>query len=503
MKVFVIDASVPIHDKEAFERFGINIIVLPPPVLEDLVRHTRQTKGETAISAQNAIRLIDELSEKGNINEGVLIPTTGGMLVVDRDDSTSFREFRYDSSTTNNTIISVAKKWQAAQIRSQRDGHGTKSRKYQDASERLCHRFLPKDVLVVTKNIDLRVKARACSLTARDYFGDQPEEKTDQAYSGIIEIPVSEGVFQELSSFLHRKPTMLKDELSMLIELPPLIPNEGCVFSTETGKATLAIYKENGGKDSYFRYVEKPCSPEAGKRRGVRPKNIYQAFAYALLTDPGIDIVTINGIAGSGKTLMALLAGLEQLDKGPHDGTMQVLAAEKEIFEQILVYRPNIELGKELGFLPGTIEEKTATWARPILDNLELLERGTLGHSGEGKSEKGPTIFDVKGLVKTGKIAVETINFIQGRTLHGRIVIVDETQNFGPEEVKALVTRAGAGTMFVLTGDPGQIANPYLDKNSNGLTHAINRFKGQETFGHITLIGSLRSQLAEMAALLL
>jgi len=343
------------------------------------------------------------------------------------------------------------------------------------------------------------VRARACGLTARDYFGDRSREIDNLPYSGIAEIMVDDAVFQELSFVLHQKRTIPAAEVGKLHKLPQLEPNQCCVFGTGGGKVTLAIYKKNGGENPFFRYVEKPVTNETGRRKGVHPKNIYQAFFHALMSDPTIKIVTADGIAGSGKTLIALLAGLEQLEQGAREG-LQQLSADKEIFDEIIAYRPNFELGKELGYLPGTIEEKFDRWARPILDNLNLLERGVLDPSGAAKS---PILYDIKTLLKDGKVTVEPINFIQGRTLHRKMVLVDETQNFSPSDVKALVTRAGEGTLFVLTGDPGQIANPYLDRLSNGLTHVINRFRGQEIFGHITLVGSLRSYLAERGAELL
>jgi PhoH-like ATPase len=506
-KVFVLDTSVLIHDDNAIQRFGDNILVIPFPVLEELDKHKQRGDNGTAFAARQVIRLLDKLSADRQIDRGVEIPETGGILIVDGNKGEAPKKgVHLDTSINDNFILSVAMKWQTAHDRAVKEGRGSPTHKWADPSDEICHRLQPRGVFVIAKDFNLRVKARALNLVAKDYFGDHATEKRDRLYSGIAEIIVESSSLQELSSLLNQRTCTLScNEIAEFVDLPELFPNQCCIFSDGKGKTALAVYKEHESGNSFFRHVKKPVA--SAPVAGIRPLNVHQAFAYDLLVDPTIQIVTLTGIAGSGKTLMALLAGLNQLQTGDYEG-MRELRRATEIYKQILVYRSNIEIGEPLGFQPGNIEEKFSKWARPIHDVLELLQDGEEKPPNDGKKGKEEAHYDIKklvGEVKAGepKILIEPINFIRGRSFHKKFVVVDETQNFKPGDIKKVITRVGKGTKIVLTGDVEQIDNLYLDERSNGLTHVIERMKGQELFGHITLEGSLRSRLAEIAATLL
>jgi PhoH-like ATPase len=221
----------------------------------------------------------------------------------------------------------------------------------------------------------------------------------------------------------------------------------------------------------------------------VGPRNREQTFALDLLLDPAIQLLTLVGKAGTGKTLLALAAGLHQV-------------ADERLYERLLVTRPVISLGKEIGFLPGSLEEKMGPWMQPIIDNLDFLLGGTPEEESRQGSRRATRSnwTDLKGM---GLLEVEAISYIRGRSIPRQFMVVDEAQNLTPHEVKTIVTRVGEGTKIVFTGDPYQIDNPYVDAESNGLTWLVERFKGQTLAGHVTLVRGERSELAELAANLL
>jgi PhoH-like ATPase len=221
----------------------------------------------------------------------------------------------------------------------------------------------------------------------------------------------------------------------------------------------------------------------------IQPRNREQTFALDLLLDPGIQLITLIGKAGTGKTLLALAAGLH-------------MVADERAYDRLLVTRPVIPLGKDIGYLPGDIEEKMGPWMQPIIDNLDYLLGSSESHTGSRSSQRAPrnSWSDLKGM---GLLEVEAISYIRGRSIPRQYMVVDEAQNLTPHEVKTIVTRVGEGTKIVLTGDPYQIDNPYVDAESNGLTWLVERFKGQQLAGHVTLMRGERSPLAELAANLL
>jgi PhoH-like ATPase len=305
-------------------------------------------------------------------------------------------------------------------------------------------------------------------------------EKPEELYSGIARVEVSDGEFRTLGGLLYNggasTPRLPREEVSNVIKLPELLPNQCCVFASEgDDKELLALYKHNVDNKPYFRGVSK-----AKPNSHVQPRNTEQVLAYALLTDPEVTLVVLSGIAGGGKSLMALLAGQEQAGK----------THTNAIYQQTCVCRSNWEMGKSLGYLKGDLKDKWEPWARPVLDLLELLK---------------VKIDDLEGMINgtNPDIQILPINFIQGRSLNKRFMILDEAQNFTRDEVRAFITRAGAGTKVVLTGDIGQIVNPYLDPFSCGLSHVIQRMQGKDYFGCLNLKISERSTLAQQAADLL
>ena len=345
-------------------------------------------------------------------------------------------------------------------------------------------------VVLVTKDTNLRIKADAVGLTAQDYTTD----KVDIAdlYAGVSELTASatamETLKQEGGLALDALPSASGSELQA---------NEGVTLVDEAqpNHTLLARFEAQGQR---LVPLQRSTRARLGK---VAARNREQTFALDLLLDPSVQLLTLVGKAGTGKTLLALAAGLHQV-------------ADEQLYERLLVTRPVISLGKEIGFLPGSLEEKMGPWMQPIIDNLDFLlgnspeeegrsgSKGASGPANRAGTNRAPRSnwTDLKGM---GLLEVEAISYIRGRSIPRQYMVVDEAQNLTPHEVKTIVTRVGEGTKIVFTGDPYQIDNPYVDAESNGLTWLVERFKGQPLAGHITLIRGERSELAELAANLL
>jgi PhoH-like ATPase len=479
-KIFVIDTSLLLHDPSSLLSFGDNIIVIPFPVLEELDEHKRRGENGTATYARQAIRILDDLREKGSLDRGVRTPD-GGVVIVDSHPTSDLKGI-LSTDTTDNFIIGVAHKWANHQTTIK------KSKLWRNSMAELELSYSLGEVSVITKDINLRVKAGACGLKAQDYRKDKAAESADKLYTGIAHLPIPEGSSDELFRALHsaEQGIIQRGDLEAIMPLPPLFPNQACIFEENTGKGRtgFAIYKEQ--TQPYLVYVPKPKGNDNGYG-GIEPRNFHQSFALALLTDTSVRIVTLSGIAGGGKTLMALLAGLKQLDK---------------VYDQILIYRSNTEIGEPLGFLKGSLKQKFGPWARPIHDVLELLDNGGEREAFETKSKR-PPLYGIEKLLNEGRIEIEPINYLRGRSFHNKFVVIDETQNFRPGDVKKVISRIGKGTKIVLTGDAEQIDSPYLDVLSNGLSHVTERLKGQPMFGHITLEKSERDEIVDIAARLL
>jgi PhoH-like ATPase len=319
-------------------------------------------------------------------------------------------------------------------------------------------------VILVSKDTNLRIKADALGLTAEDYESDKVE--IEDLYSGMTELGV-DGVTVDT---FHGQ--------GWLEPVGNLLPNE---FINLFDSANPAHY----GTGRYDASKEKIMPLHKWGKDGIwsiTPRNREQSYAFDVLMDDSVKLVTLVGKAGTGKTLLAIAAGLHKV-------------AEENVYNRLLVSRPVFPMGKDIGFLPGDIEEKLAPWMQPIFDNVELL---LSGHEAEKRHSKG-----YKELVAMGIMEIEPLTYIRGRSIPNQFMIVDEAQNLTPHEIKTIITRAGEGTKIVLTGDPYQIDNPYVDASSNGLTYLVERLKNLKITGHVTMSKGERSELAELAANLL
>ena len=429
-KVFVLDTNVFIHRPDALLSFRDNEIVIPLWVLEELDK-LKSGGEERARNARQAIRLIDTLGKKGSLNEGVFIPEINSTLRIAMSYDTTV-PLDLDMSRMDNKIILSA-------LKLKDEG---------------------RNVFFVSKDINARVKALALGLTAVDY--EKQKVNIESLYTGFAEIEAGLEVRQKLET---------DGQVPFERELAP---NQFVQINTPKEKGfVLARYN---AQEKALWTVENLPQPISG----IRPLNLKQQLAFNLLLDPKIQLVTLVGKAGTGKTLLAIAAGLSQ-------------TLESRLYSRVLVSRPVIPMGKDIGYLPGNKDEKMSNWMQPLFDNLDFLI--AQAHSQSIKSSDQ--------LVKSKIIEIEALSFIRGRSLPNQFIIVDEAQNLSPHEIKTIVSRAGKDTKVVLTGDPYQIDNPYLDSASNGLTYLVEAFKGQTLFGHIFLDKSERSELAELAAELL
>ena len=462
-KTFVLDTNVLLHDPLALTRFQDNQVVIPIEVVEEIDRFKRDPS-EKGRNARQVSRLLDALREKGNLADGVEIDADSGgtlQVVFCRSETLSQLPPELRSGNGDNNILAVA-------------------------LEQRLHEVMGRQtpVVLVTKDTNLRIKADAVGLIAQDYTTD----KVDIAdlYPGVCDVWLAADQMDRV-----------KAEGGLpLASLPEgaggpagLQANEG-VTLVDQAQPNHTLLSRVNGRGTALEPLQRLTKLRLGR---IQPRNREQTFALDLLLDPAVPLVTLVGKAGTGKTLLALAAGLHQV-------------ADERLYDRLLVTRPVISLGKEMGFLPGDLEEKMAPWMQPIVDNLDFL-LGSDDHSGPshgagrgGQRQPRSNWADLKGM---GLLEVEAISYIRGRSIPRQFMVVDEAQNLTPHEVKTIVTRVGEGTKIVLTGDPYQIDNPYVDAESNGLTWLVERFKGQALAGHVTLSRGERSELAELAANLL
>ena len=461
-KTFVLDTNVLLHDPQALTRFEDNAVVIPIEVVEEIDRFKRDPS-EKGRNARQISRLLDGLREKGNLADGVSIDANGGTLqvVFCRSETLAQLPPELKGGNGDNNILAVA----LEQLRSG-----------------LIADQPP--VVLVTKDTNLRIKADAVGLTAQDYTTD----KVDIAdlYPGVCELTASAAAMDTLKGDGGLPLTALPSAQGVTMQ-----SNEGVTLVDQAQPNHTLLARYDARRQSLLP-LQRAGKVRLGK---VGARNREQTFALDLLLDPAVQLLTLVGKAGTGKTLLALAAGLHQV-------------ADEHLYERLLVTRPVISLGKEIGFLPGSLEEKMGPWMQPIIDNLDFL----LGGSADDEAPRGGTSrgganrpqrsnwTDLKGM---GLLEVEAISYIRGRSIPRQFMVVDEAQNLTPHEVKTIVTRVGEGTKIVFTGDPYQIDNPYVDAESNGLTWLVERFKGQTLAGHVTLIRGERSELAELAANLL
>jgi len=431
-KSFVIDTNVLLHNSSALEAFADNEVVIPIDVLEELDRFKTQSN-DLGRNAREAIRTLDSLREKGSLARGVELDETGGTVRVVLASGIP-AEAGFSENTSDNRIIKVA-------FDLVRDG---------------------RTAIFVSKDINARIKADALGIRVMDF--EKQKVDIDTLYTGWRTITLPGPEIDRFHSTSRRA-----------MPAGELFPNE----------FALLVDESNGKHSALGRYLSPqnelvPLAYDGKAVCGVRSRNLQQQIAFELLLDERVALVTLVGQAGTGKTLLALAAALQ---KTVSDGR----------YDRILVSRPIMPLGKDIGFLPGTKDEKLAEWMQPIFDNLSHI----FARSGE---KDGSADKRIRELMADGMLQLEALTYIRGRSIPRQYLIVDEAQNLTPHEVKTIVSRAGEDTKVVLTGDPFQIDNPYLDSNSNGLTYAAERLKGQVLVGHVFLAKSERSPLASLAA---
>lgn len=429
-KVFVIDTNVFIHKHDAILSFRDSEVVVPLWVLEEL-DNLKTYSDERGRNARHAIRFLDSMTKHGDPTLGVKMEN-GSLLRValDYDDDI---EIRLDRSRPDNKIILTALTLQ---------------------------RNEGKRVFFVSKDINARVKAASLGLRAVDY--EKQKVNFAELYSGYRGAHISGESYR---TFLADEYIDWKDELH---------DNEFVLLEAE-GEEELLV-----GRYSSITHGLDLITELSGAVSGIKPLNLEQRMALELLLDETIKIVSLVGKAGTGKTLLAIAAGLKKVFDDSSYGRM-------------LVSRPVIPLGKDIGYLPGAKEEKLSHWMQPLYDNLEYIL----------SVHKRPNLKSVDAIISSNMVEVEAITYIRGRSLPHQYIIIDEAQNLSPHEIKTIVSRAGEGTKVVLTGDPYQIDSPYLDASSNGLTYLVEAFKGQRIYGHVLLERTERSELAELAAELL
>lgn len=437
MKSFVLDTNVLLHNSSAIFAFGKNKVVIPITVIEELDKFKSYTD-EKGRHARSISRLLDELRSRGKLYEGVKLDN-GGMLQVVMDSPVDLPH-GLDEAKLDNRILMTALAEQKA-----------------SPSSYVCF---------VTKDINARIKADAIGIRSADF--ETNKVNIDELYRGWrnLDLTASQArTFEE------------KGEISIDVD-PPLYANE-FVIVRDSEEVEKGLY----GRYDAIRKKLVALDQTETTPWGIAALNAQQLFALEALLDPRISLVTLVGIAGTGKTLMAIAAGLQK-------------TIDDRSYRRMLVSRPIMPLGRDIGYLPGTKDEKLSQWMQPIFDNLEYIFSNYL--DGEVKAEE-----QLQFLLDSKKIELEALTYIRGRSIPNQYLIIDESQNLTPHEVKTIISRAGEGTKIVMTGDPYQIDNPYLDSSSNGLAFLVERFKGQPIFGHVILQKSERSELSSLAANLL
>ena len=443
-KIFVLDTNVLLHDPRSIFSFQEHEVVIPAAVLEE-IDSKKRLADEIGRNARSVSRELDALREKGHLHDGVELESGGTLRVELNHRSFENMKDMFGEINNDNRILAVALNYHKEQ-----EGLA--------AGEASL-------VVMVSKDVLVRVKADVLGLLAQDYMTDRAADP-DALYPGYTPLPVQDGL---IDSFYRDKYLFAAEAGEQASRLHP---NEFAILKDESGSKS-ALVKLNGDAGRL-----EPLFQGHDPVWGIAARNAQQRMALELLLSDDIPLVTITGKAGTGKTLLALAAGLMKVE-------------DEHKYKKLLVARPVVPMGKDIGYLPGEKEEKLRPWMQPIYDNLEFL-------------------FDTKSagdidkiLMGMGSIQVEALTYIRGRSIPAQFIIIDEAQNLSRHEVKTIISRAGEGSKMVLVGDPEQIDHPYLDAASNGLTYVVEQFKSQKLAGHIHLEKGERSKLAQLAADLL
>ena len=433
-KIYVVDTSVCLTSANSLYSFKNNDIILPIKVLEEIDGHKKR-QDVVGANARQTIRILDSLRQKGSLSEGVRLGKGKGLVKVINSVFSDLLPPEMDKTAADNKIISCALK--------------------------LTHTEKDRKVILVSRDINMRVIANSLGITAEDFEGEHVLDDGSKLYTGTHDLLIDDEVVdrfykgEEIYLDKHQSKNLFANQFVKLI-------------SNSNDKKTAL---------SRFSHEQAPLSQVKNARAlwGVTPRNTEQRYALDLLLDPSIPVVSLVGRAGSGKSLLALVGGLEQ-----------VLGKENRRYDRLLVSKPVQSVGKEIGFLPGSLEDKMLPWLKPIQDNLQFL----LGN------DKGM----MQDYMDKGIIEVEAISYIRGRSIANSYMIIEESQNLSQHEIKTIITRVGENTKIVLTGDVEQIDNAYIDETSNGLSNVVEKFKQSLLAGHVLMQKGERSLVATLAS---
>jgi PhoH-like ATPase len=434
-KIYVLDTSVYLSDHRAFYSYGNNDIAIPLIVLEEIDKHKKRPNG-VGINARQIIRTLDSLRERGLLHKGVRISKGKGIAF---SISPNLHELPpgYEGSIPDHQIIACA-------LTLQNENPGKK-------------------VILVSNDINLRIKCDAIGIQAEDYVPENILENGSELYTGFTDILVDDQIIDRV----YGGEKIFLEDIS---DSRSFHPNQFVMFVSSANDKKTALTKFINEHEPFKRITEY----KSGANWGIAPKNKEQNFAMDLLYDNNIPVVSLIGKAGSGKTLCAIAAGLEQ-----------VIGADPQ-YNRLIVSRPIMPMGKDIGYLPGTMEEKMAVWLAPIQDNLRFLF--------------GNDDLMLESYMEKRIIEIEALTYIRGRSIQNAYIIIDECQNLTRHEVKTILTRVGENSKIVLTGDVEQIDNVNLNENSNGLAYVIEKLKEFDISGHVTFLKGERSKVATISA---
>lgn len=458
-KYYVLDTNVLLHNPSALFVFQDNHVVIPYPVLEELDAMKRR-EDDVGRAARSAIRWLDRLRKFGKLTEGALLSKLGanaqgatGTLSIDINDHE--RPAILSADKPDNRIIAAA--WAL---------HHDKKR-----------------VVFVSKDLAARIKSDSLGIRSEDFLNQQVD--ADKLYTGFIELKTSSAEIDTL----YRDRMLAVEDIEKYLEVKrddgssytkELTPNQYAVLTDVEDEAHSGLARRLADTEHLI-----PVASQKKPTFGIVARNVQQTMALDLLLDDDVKLVTLLGSAGTGKTLLAIAAGMTKV-------------FQEERYDKLLVARPIMPMGRDIGYLPGDKDEKLGAWMQPIFDNLTYLmsTRGAPNQNAESRT----TEQRIDKLIADGRLVLEPLTYIRGRSIPHQFMIVDEAQNLTPHEVKTIVSRIGEGTKLILTGDIGQIDHPYLDSSSNGLSYSVEKMRGLGIVGHITLQKSERSTLASLAA---
>tara|TARA_R110002020_G_scaffold342405_1_gene556906 strand:+ start:827 stop:2128 length:1302 start_codon:yes stop_codon:yes gene_type:complete len=428
-KRYVLDTNVYLTNYQSIYSYEDGDIIIPLKVLEEIDKHKKR-QDSVGYNARQTIRALDELRELGNLCEGVTLPDSTGRIIARSFDAQDIPS-ELDSTDADNQIISTAL---------------------------TCVRESEAPLIVVTRDINMRVKCDALGLKTEDYEPDKVVDSSEDLYKGILDVKLSD---EDIDNFYSGN--------NVYLEQDNLLPNQYLMLTSKDDEKKTALAR--------FSKAGLPLKKifDATQVWGVNARNREQQFAMDALMNPDIPLVSLVGKAGTGKTICAISAGLQQ-----------VMERSTRTYNRLIISRPVQPMGKDIGFLPGTMEEKMLPWLMPIQDNLKNL-------LGDDKA-------NVEMYMEKGLIEIEALTYIRGRSISKAFVIIDEAQNLTPHEIKTIITRVGEETKIILIGDVEQIDNVYINETSNGLAYAIERMKDSELSSHVSFTKGERSRLATLAS---